>query len=460
MADDLGYGDLSCYPDGKLKTPCSDALAKNGMVFTDAHSPSSVCTPTRYGVLTGRYCWRGRLKNGVLWSAYDRLLIEKDRKTTGHLLKDSGYRTAQIGKWHLGWGDVEPVDFSGGTLGRGPRDLGFDYSFVTAGAQNIGPIVFVENQKLASKLKPMDYFTYDPKVRGNAEEHPKWKKFNSWWDRVNGSKGPQLVAEDWEPYRVDEIFTEKSVNFIQNHCKNHKDQPFYLHLTTETPHKPNIMPERFRNISKVSDRADHVLMFDWIVGKIVRTVAELGIEKNTLIIVTSDNGAEPDYPGRKQGHRSNGRLKGSKRCLAEGGHRVPFIASWPGTIKAGSTNNQLLCLTDMMATFAAITGYKMKNDMGEDSFNALPSLQGKDGVIRESIIHHSIRGQFGIRHGKWKYYIDTKTSVECLYDMSQDHLEKNNVAQEHPEVIKKLKSLLDKQKKEGRSAPSRQVTDG
>ncbi len=451
MADDLGYGDFSCYGADKIKTPHVDALAQGGIRLTDAHSPASVCTPTRYAVLTGRYCWRGRLKKGVLWSAYDRLLIEKGRKTIGNMMQEKGYHTAQIGKWHLGWGDTEPVDFSTGILGRGPKDLGFDYSFITAGAQNMAPIVFVENHKVMSKLKTPDCYVYDPQIKGDLKKSDKWKKYTQWYKKKNGHMGPELVAEDWEPYRVDEIFCEKAVAFIKNHQANHPGKPFYLHFTPEAPHLPNIMPERFRGASQISDRVDHVLFLDWIIGQITATVKELGIEENTLIIVTSDNGATGDREASKAGHHANGKLKGTKRTLPEGGHRVPFIAVWPARIKAGTQSDTLICLTDMMATFAAITGYKLDNEMGEDSFNALPVLLGEERIIRDTIMHHSLGGQFAIRQGKWKYYGGGKKDPNHLYDMEKDYCETTNLADQYPEIVDRLKAVMQKEKDAGRT---------
>jgi len=229
MADDLGFGDLGCYGATKISTPNIDLLAKEGIRLMDAHSPSAVCTPTRYGVLTGRYCWRGRLKKEVLWSGYYRCLIEPDRKTIGNMMQESGYKTAQIGKWHLGWGDVEPVDYSKGYLPKGPRELGFDYSFVTASAQNLFPITFVENHKILSKLKPVDYNIYDPEMK-EIPQH-----LLDWWKTHDN--GPSVIAEDWQPYDVDNIYLDKTVAFLTEHVKK-ANGPFYLHLTPEVLTEP------------------------------------------------------------------------------------------------------------------------------------------------------------------------------------------------------------------------------
>jgi len=438
MADDLGYGDLGCYGATKISTPNIDSLATEGIRLTDAHTPSAVCTPTRYGVLTGRYCWRGRLKKSVLWSGYDRSLIEPGRKTIGNMMQESGYRTAQIGKWHLGWEDTEPVDYSKGYLGRGPKELGFDYSFVTAAAQNLYPLTFVENHKIMSKLKPVDYYVMDPKVKTIPQTHLDWHKTHD--------KGPMVVAEDWQPYHVDKIYTDKAISFITEHVKSKTGRPFYLHLTPEAPHRPNIMPEFMRGTSQAGMRGDHIQFLDWMVGQIVKSIKELEIGQNTLIIVTSDNGANPGGVDGTFGHKSTGELRGYKRMLWDGGHRVPFVARWPGKIKPSTENDTMICLTDMMATFAAITGYELSNDMGEDSFNALDVLLGKTEPIRASIIHHGINGDFAIRKGPWKLL------GSQLFNMKEDIKESRDVAKENPEIVAELKELLKQQVKDNRTA--------
>ncbi len=446
MADDLGYGDLSCYGASKIQTPNIDLLAEQGIRLTDAHSPSAVCTPTRYGVLTGRYCWRSRLKKEVFWCGYNYSLIEPGRKTIGNMMQKRGYKTAQIGKWHLGWEDKAPVDYSKGYLGRGPKDLGFNYSFVTAAAQNMFPLIFVENHKIMSKLKPIDFNVYDPTVREFPERYRKWHDSHA--------KGPAVVAEDWDSYRVDEIYTEKAINFIKKHINTNPDTPFYLHFTPEAPHRPNIMPEFMRGTSQAGWRGDHVQLVDWMVGQITGLLKKLKIEENTLIIVTSDNGPKAagiDTPktGKNKyfGHKSAGDLRGYKTSLWEGGHRVPFVARWPGKIKPGTENDVLVCLTDMMATFAAIVEYELDKNMGEDSFNALSVLLGEKREIRNSIVHHDYGGRFSIRKGSWKLVGNN------LFNIEEDVQEKNNVAKKHPEIVEELKKLLQKQKDNGATSP-------
>lgn len=440
MADDLGYGDLSCYGATRFQTPNIDILASEGIRFTDAHSPDSVCTPTRYGVLTGRYSWRGPLKSKVLWSGYEPLLIEKGRKTIGHMMKEMGYHTAQIGKWHLGWGDNQgKTDFAAETLPRGPRELGFDYSFVTASCKNMYPFVLVENRKAISKMKL------------NPEPETDFDKKNV--------HGPRLVAEDWNTALVDQIYTHKTIDFLRRHKAQTPDQPFYIHLTYEAPHKPDDVPERFVGASDVSPRCDQILYLDAMVGRVLKAIEELGYEDNTLILFTSDNGAEPDGAGRQNGHFSNGELRGAKRSLYEGGHRVPLLARWPGTIQAGSTSDSLVCLTDMMATYAAITGYTLSPDMGEDSFNAWPAFLGRDEVIRESILHHDISGALGIRSGRWKLIQATrKTKIDdgqkfAVFDMAKDWKETTNLIEEQLAIFEELRALIAEQKANGRTAP-------
>ncbi len=435
MADDLGYGDLSCYGAEKIHTPHIDSLAKRGIRLTDAHTPSSVCTPTRYGVLTGRYCWRGRLREGVIWCGYDRCLIEQGRKTIGHMLQEKGYGTAYIGKWHLGWEDEVPVDYSKGWLGRGPKELGYDYSFVTAVAHNVYPLTFVENHKILSKLKPMDYNVNFPEQKeipaGNIEWHN------------NYALGPMVVAEDWNPYDTDKIYAEKAIAFLTEHVSSKPRIPFYLHWTPEAPHWPNLMPEFARGKSNAGVRGDHIQMLDWVVGQVVKALKDLNIDQNTLIIFTSDNGPEGKD---KYGHKSAGELRGKKGDLWEGGHRVPFIACWPGKIEAGTQSNTLICLNDMMATIAAIVNYKLTGDMGEDSFNALPALLGEGGVVRESIVHHNARDEFAIRKGSWKLVQGQ------LFNIKDDLREKNDIASEHPDVVEELEALLESQINAGRTA--------
>lgn len=451
MADDLGYGDLSCYGAIKIKTPNIDRLAAEGIRFTDAHSPASVSTPSRYGVLTGRYCWRGRLKKEVLWCGYTRSLIEPGRKTVGNMMKEQGYHTAHIGKWHLGWEDEEPVDYSKGYLARGPKNLGFDYSFVTAAAHNIYPIVFVENHKILSKFKEINYHLYQREKTSIPEHMMRWHKTHD--------LGPMLIAENWQRDLVDSIYTEKAVGFIRKHIKENPNQPFYLHFTPDAPHLPNNVPDFMKGKSTAGCRGDHIQMLDWMVGKIVDTLKETGAYNNTLIIFTSDNGAiRTGTDGRKDGvygapfvtdfgHKSCGELKGYKTALFEGGHRIPLIVSWKKIFTGKKINDNLVCTIDLMATLADLTNYKIGRNMGEDSFSILPMLYGDTVSVRKTMIMQHYNGKLGIRKGNWVYFEDN------LYNVKDDLKEKNNLYKEYPEKVKELSSLLEKQIKNNRTAP-------
>ena len=299
------------------------------------------------------------------------------------------------------------------------------------------PFVLVENRNAISRMKL------------NPEPETDFDKKNV--------RGPRLIAEDWNTALVDQIYTDQTVDFLRQHKAATPDQPFYLHLTYEAPHTPHDVPERFVGASDVSPRCDQILYLDAMVGRVLKSVEELGYKKNTLVLFTSDNGAEPDGEGRQHGHFSNGELRGAKRSLYEGGHRVPLLARWPERIKAGSTSDSLVCLTDMMATYAAMTGYKLTADMGEDSFNAWPAFLGSNEVIRESILHHDISGTLGIRNGRWKIIQATrKTKIDggkkfAVFDMEKDCKETTNVIAEHPQVATELKALLEKQKDDGRT---------
>jgi arylsulfatase A-like enzyme len=455
MADDMGYGDVGCYnPESKIPTPNIDKLAREGIRFTDAHMPSAVCTPTRYGVLTGRYCWRSRLKRGV-FGVFNRPLIEKDRMTVASLLKKYGYGTACVGKWHLGlnWvtkegqpADIEEdyeqmeVDFSK-PIEDGPTDRGFDYFFGTAACTTDDPpFCFIENDHtvgIPSIVSPVD----------PAEE-----------DRE------LLMVPGWRHEDADIEFTNKATAFIKQHVKSQPERPFFLYLPLSVPHIPWLPPEFVKGKSKAGPRGDQVVLFDWSVGEVVKTLDKLGISDNTLVIVTSDNGPREEI----NRHKSAGDLRGLKGSIWEGGHRVPFIARWPGKIKAGTTSDEIICLTDLIATFAAIVGTELPKDAGQDSYNILPALLGKKlgKPIREAIVHHSGAGVFAIRQGEWKLILESKGagyhdgppetgSPGQLYNLANDLYEKNDLWEKHPEIVKPLTKLLDKYKKQGYSRPVR-----
>lgn len=457
LADDMGYGDAGCYnPESKISTPNIDQLAADGIRFTDAHTPASVCTPTRYGLLTGRYCWRTRLKKWVILGYDETPLIEPGRETLGSLMKKSGYQTACIGKWHVGleWqakGDYvfqndsnkwqnysgvfreneENVDFTKPVTG-GPNDLGFDYSFITLGCSTSdNPYCFIENQKtvgIPSVLIP-DKWIGQPGV-------------------VTG-----LMEPSWSMEEVDPIFTGKAIEFIDNHMINYPGDPFFLYFALSSPHIPWLPPDMTKGKSEEGPRGDLIMVVDWAVGEIEKTLQKHGISENTMLIFTSDNGPRKGA----NGHASAGPFRGYKGNIWEGGHRVPFIVKWPGMVPEGAVNNQTISLTDMMATFADFTSQEPGIYAGEDSYNVLPAFYGKQINNEANIrVFHSASGVYAIRKGDWKLIEGTKgpgsgnirinqdslDNVGQLYNLKEDPYEKNDLFDQEKRIVEELKQAL------------------
>ena len=390
MADDMGYGDPGCYGAEKIPTPNMDRLAREGVRFTDAHSSSAVCTPSRYSVVTGRYCWRTRLKAGV-FGGFSPPLIEPERLTVASMLKKVGYAAAAVGKWHLGlgwecrdgeaepWGDGFNIDYSRPLTG-GPLVLGFDYFFGISGSLDMPPYCFIEN----------DHTFGIP----DREKHP-----------YNPQQRKGLMVPDWRDDLVDVTFAQRAVDFIESHVARSPDTPFFLYLTPSAPHRPCVPPDFAQGASQAGPRGDMVCVVDWVLGQVDSALQRLGIAEDTLLFLTSDNGARLTcYDGNDYGHRSCGPWRGQKADIWEGGHREPFIVRWPGKIAPGTTCDQTVCLADFMATCAAIVGTDLPEGAAEDSFNMLPALLGQetDKPVREAIVHHSIDGTFAIRKGPWK----------------------------------------------------------
>ena len=398
LADDLGYGDISSFnPDGKIITPNIDKLAAEGMMFTDAHTSASVCTPTRYGILTGRYNWRSPLKSGVL-TGKSRALIPPNRSTVASLLKQAGYSTAFIGKWHLGWDwalkdsanfggdgweykDFETIDFSR-PIANGPNDLGFDYAYGHSGSLDMAPYVYVENGKLTSAV---DHITE------NTDKY-------SWW-----RKGP--TATDFKHDKVTPNFFGKAEDYIREKAKG--ASPFFLYLALPSPHTPILPAKEWQGKSGLNPYADFVMMIDSYMGQLTSAIKEAGIEENTLLIFTSDNGCSPEADFEllaTLGHRPSAIYRGHKADIFEGGHRVPFIVKWPSRIAAGTVNKSTICTTDFYATCADIAALPMSENSGEDSFSILSLLTAGDSTAygRQATVHHSINGSFAIRKGNWK----------------------------------------------------------
>jgi len=448
LADDLGYGDLHCYnKHSKIPTPNLDRLAAQSMRFTDAHTPCAVCTPTRYGLLTGRYCWRTSLKRGVL-NGYSPFLIEPKRLTVASLLKQHGYVTAGIGKWHLGLGKEAKTAYSK-PLRPGPRSVGFDWYFGIPASLDMPPYVFIENEGVTEAPTAT--------IEGRKLNHQE----GDFWRA--GAIAPHFKHIDVLP-----ILTTKALDFIR---KQSAAKPFFLYFALTAPHTPWMPTAEFLGKSQAGRYGDFVVQVDASVGRVLQALEDGKLSDNTLVIFTSDNGA-PWTPEdiATWGHRANGDLRGQKADIWEGGHRVPFLVRWPGHIAAGSTSKELICLTDVLATLAAVVGAKLPDEAGEDSYNILPVLRGAklDKPIREAIVHHSGDGTFAIRQGPWKLALalgshgfsaprDIKPkpgeAQGQLYNLDDDPREQNNLWLQKPEIVQRLTTLLEKYKRQGHSRP-------
>ena len=459
LCDDLGYGDVHALnPVGKIPTPNFDRLAAEGMAFTDAHGSSSVCTPTRYGILTGRYNWRSRLQTGVLWGASPHLM-EPERLTVAKLLHAHGYNTACIGKWHLGmdWAklklgasdkkaadDPSAVDYTQ-AIRNGPNSVGFDYYFGISASLDMPPFVFIENDRVTSL----------PTVEKT-------------WVR----KGP--AAPDFEAMDVLPTLTNKAIGYLNAKAGDARaGKPFFLYLPLNSPHAPILPTPQWQGKSGLNAYGDFVMETDDCVGQILAALDKLDLAANTLVIFTSDNGCSPvaNIPEMEsKGHFANFHFRGAKADIWDGGHRIPFLARWPGKVKAGAQCDQLICLTDLLATCADLMQAKLPDNAGEDSVSILPALLGAETApLREAVVHHSINGSFSIRQGRWKLELcsgsggwsapkpgskEAKTLPPVqLYDLSADIGEKENVQGLHPDVVARLTRLLEKYVSDGRSTP-------
>jgi arylsulfatase A-like enzyme len=457
LADDLGYGDVKCLnPEGKIATPNLDRIAAGGMAFTDAHSSSALCTPTRYGLLTGRYNWRSSLKNGVL-GGYSRRLIEPDRLTVPALLKQHGYHTACVGKWHLGmdwplqdggfakdYPDGWKADYTR-PIRNGPNAVGFDYYFGISASLDMPPYVFIENDR----------------CQGVPTVEKTWIR-----------KGP--AHKDFEAGDVLPTLTKKAVEIIaQQGPKAKEGHPFFLYFALTAPHTPILPTREWQGKSGLNDYGDFVMQVDATVGQVLDALDKAGAADDTLLLFASDNGCAPaaDFPAlAKKGHFPSYHFRGYKADIFDGGHRIPFLVRWPGKVKPGSTHEHTVCLNDLMATCAEVLGVKLPGEAGEDSVSLLPALQGMaKGPLHEAVVHHSANGSFAIRQGKWKLELCpgsggwspprpgrddvSKLPPIQLYDLKQDVGEKVNVQDKHPEVVARLTKVLEKYVADGRSTP-------
>jgi len=475
LADDLGYGDVHCYNPqrGKIPTPNLDRLAAEGMRFTDGHSSSGVCSPSRYALLTGRYHWRSRLQQGIVpvWGAP---LVAPDRLTVAGLARQHGYRTACIGKWHLGrdwpitqeqqahftglggkaggggevstsiidahratWKDVSPRPITGG-----PTTRGFDEYFGTD-VPNWPPYCFIENDRtvgIPSELLPVD------KLAKNQAS----------------LQGPALTG--WQLETVLPTVGDRAAAFI--HRQATAKQPFLLYLPLTSPHTPLAVNKEWLGKSGLNLYADFVMETDAVVGRVLEALRQSGAAQNTVVLFTSDNGCAP-YIGvdelEAKGHFPSGPLRGYKGAAFEGGHRVPFIVRWPGVVKPGAVCDQLVHQADLMATLADILGAKLPDEAGEDSFSLLPLLKGSDRPVREHAVSCASSGVPGLRRGPWKLILErdpeSKTSVH-LYNLDTDIGERTSLAAERPELVADMHALMERLITDGRSTlGKKQIND-
>ena len=435
LADDLGYGDVHALNPirGKIPTPHLDQLISEGLTFSNAHSGSSVCTPTRYGLLTGRYAWRTHLQSGVL-GGDSKALISPNRLTVSAYLKTQGYFTAAIGKWHLGMTLPPPKNLES-PITDGPTTRGFDYFFGISASLDMPPFAFIEN----------NHYTESPTAVKS-------------WVR----KGP--AAPSFEAVDVLPTLTRKSIAFIEGRSKMKNAPPFFLYLPLTSPPTPILPSPEWQGKSSLGHYGDFVMQTDDAVGKILAALDKAELRKNTLVIFTSDNGCSPAAGTghlEKLGHFPSGEFRGYKADIWDGGHRVPFIVRWPEVITPGSSHSQAICHTDLLATCAEISGVPLPETSGEDSFSFLSILLGREPKIaRAPVIHHSINGKFAIRDRQWKLALCSGSggwskgpgvNSPQLYDFSTDPSETNNLATTHPEIVAELTSKLEKIINDGRS---------
>lgn len=473
LADDIGYGDLGCYGATMVKTPHLDKLASQGCRFTDAHSPASTCTPTRRALLTGVYSWRQKPGSSIA-PGDEPLSIPTSSTTLPGILKQAGYRTGAVGKWHLGLGGEGGPDWNN-EVKPGPNELGFDYAFFMPATGDRVPCVYIENHRVVN-LDPADPIKVSYKAKIGDEptgsENPDKLTLKPTHGHVDtivngvsrigwmtGGKAARWVDED-----MADTYTKHALAFIEQS----KDQPFFLYLATHNIHVPRVPNKRFQGTSAAGRRGDSIHELDETVGKVMAKLDELHLSDNTLLIFTSDNGGVMDDGYEDVGsleHKCNGVLRGYKGGLYEGGHRLPFMARWPGKIKPGTESAALITHLDMCASFAALTGSSIPEGQCRDSINVLPYILGgtTDKPLRETFVPHNggVIGPFALREGNWKFIpagggppknpkapgikpANFLPRNPQLYDLSTDLGEQKNLAEEKPEKLAEMKATLAK----------------
>ncbi len=452
FADDLGYGDVKCLnPNGKIATPNIDKLAMQGRIFTDAHTSASVCTPSRYSLLTGRYAWRTHLQTFVL-NGYSPPLIDSNRMTVAAFLKQQGYNTACVGKWHLGMtmpvpagtklpktdAEAQFVEVNwNASIKDSPLRKGFDYFFGVSASGDMPPYIYIENDTFVGTC------IVEKKFFRTGQAH-----------------------KDFESIDILPDCSRKTIEFIK---KQNAQKPFFAYVTLASPHTPILPSKEWQGKSGLNKYADYVMQTDAVVGQITAAIDEMGFADNTIIIFSSDNGCS-SAAGigelAKKGHQVSGNFRGSKADLWEGGHRVPFVVRWHNKIRAGTKSNATICLTDFFATLSDLTGKPIPDGNAEDSQSFLPAFFGKPVHLkRKGIIHHSISGHFAYRQGKWKLLLARGSGgwtspkekeainapVAQLYNMENDPAEQVNLYEKYPKIAKRLLQQLETDVKTGRS---------
>lgn len=456
LADDMGYGDISAYNENcPFETVHLDQMCERGMRFTDAHATSAVCTPSRYGILTGRYNWRSVLKSRVI-GGYSVPILEEGRTTIADLLKKEGYRTCMIGKWHLGmefpkqdgfeeqpgFGASDGVDYAG-IIERSPIEHGFEYYYGISASLDMPPYIYIENNR----------FTEAPNHTTKGDGKQFWRE---------GPTAPGFKHENV----LDEL-TDKVLEKIDSYHK----EPFFVYFAMPAPHTPILPAKKFQGKSGTNEYGDFVLHCDDVVGRINRKLEELGLLEHTMVVYASDNGCSPmvDFQELKaKGHNPSYHFRGAKADIYEGGHRIPYIVQWPEVIRAGSVTDAVVCLADFMATLAECFGVTLRDDEGEDSVSNYPLWIGEKTEVRKDIVHQSLNGSLSIRRGNWKLemcpgsggWSDPKPGREdasCpkfqLYDLQCDIGESKNVIAEHEDIAVELRGILKDYIRNGRSTP-------
>ena len=463
LADDMGYGDLSCLnPQSRIQTTHLDRLAEGGMRFCDAHASSSLSTPSRYSILTGRYNWRSTLKQQVL-SGYSPHLIEDGRLTVASLLRRRGYATACIGKWHLGWDwakngpEPQNVDYAQ-PIRNGPNTFGFDDFFGISASLDMEPYVYVENDRVTALPQGYTAGCGLPGPEGSG-----LARFRFW--------RPGPIAPDFRHEEVLPTFTRKAENYIASHAGAGK--PFFLYLPLPAPHTPMLPAAEFQGRSGTNAYGDFCLMVDDVVGRVMAALERANVGHDTIVIFAADNGCAPraDLPGlARLGHHPSYHFRGHKADIYEGGHRIPLLVRWPARVRGGTVCDDTVCLVDLLATCADIVGERLPDHAGEDSVSNLPLWLEQPGAApgRQATVHHSGDGSFSIRQGRWKLELCPgsggwswpRPGAECeglpavqLYDLHADVGERTNVQALYPAEVQRLTDLLARYVREGRSTP-------